>query len=228
MVSNNPLMTETSVIAGRGLPEPGYATTFPTGEHRLPTPQWRSIFAGVFIAFSLLAVLSVLGIAIGATVYGPTTNNDIRAWGTGAFVWALLSAIIAFGLGGFVAGRTIYGAAKSAPFHGFLVWAVAIPLLGLAAATGLGSLAGAGATNMMWTPAYAERMDTARLVSQRTAENANLTSEELNAQIKSDTMKAAWGTYVTLLLGLGAATVGGMLGGAGLPHTKSTEIHPMA
>jgi hypothetical protein len=139
-----------------------------------------------------------------------------------------LSAIIAFGLGGFVAGRTIYGPAKSAPFHGFLVWAVAIPILGLAAATGLGSLAGAASTNMMWTPTYAERMDTARMVSQRTTVDNNGNVRDVDEQIKSDTMKAAWGTFVTLLLGLGAATIGGMLGGSGLPKTKTGEVHPTA
>jgi hypothetical protein len=232
MVSHNPLATENTIVTGRGVAEPGYATTFHTPEHHLPTPLWRSIFAGVFIAFSLLAVLSVLGVAIGATVYRPTT--DTRAWGTGAFIWALLSAIIAFGLGGFVAGRTIYGPAKAAPFHGFLVWAVAIPLLGLAAATGLGSLAGASSTNMMWTPSYAQRMDTAQMVSQRTVDangnvrDANGNVRNIDDEIKADTEKAAWGTFVTLILGLGAATIGGMLGGSGLPKTKTGDTHPTA
>src|SRR6185369_1865364 len=110
-----------------------------------------------------------------------------------------------------------------------------IPLLGLAAATGLGSLAGASSTNMMWTPTYAQRMDTAQLVSQRTTidsngnvRDANGNVRNIDEEIKSDTMKAAWGTFVTMLLGLGAATVGGMLGGSGLPKTKTGDTHPTA
>jgi hypothetical protein len=224
MVSNNPLMTTESPIAtsNRGMTEPVHTFTGGTTEPRLPTPQWRSIFAGVFVALSMLAVLSILGVAIGATAYGYST--DTRFWGAGAVAWALLSAIVAFGLGGFIAGRIIWGPMKSAPFHGFLVWAVTIPILGLAAATGLGSLSAGASTNMMWTPTYAERMDTGRLVTQDLNRNdlrdTNDTARSAQEEVREATMKAAWGTFITLLLGMGAATLGGLLGGKGLPKEK--------
>jgi hypothetical protein len=48
---------------------------------------------------------------------------------------------------------------------------------------------------------------------------------DIDAEIKADTMKAAWGTFVTLLLGAGAAVVGGLLASSGLPKTKSVEAH---
>jgi hypothetical protein len=107
-----------------------------------PTDQvrWPAILAGLFTFFATLIVLTVLGIAIGLSTYDA---NNPNSFGIGAGIWGAVSALIAFLLGGFIAGRTAAVQGKDmGVLNGAMVWIVAIPLMIYMLGGSLGSLMG--------------------------------------------------------------------------------------
>ncbi len=95
----------------------------------LPPPSllkrvsWGAIFAGAVIAVALMALLSLLGVAIGFdSIQIGEPVNDIP---TATALWWAVSSIVATGLGAFVAGR-LAGIPNplTGMFHGAAVWAV--------------------------------------------------------------------------------------------------------
>ncbi len=114
----------------------------------LPTDRvrWGPIWAGLLSAFFALLVLSLLGLAIGAS----TVNTGAAVQGTGnqnagsySAIWAGISAIIAFLIGGYVAGRTAAVHERGwAALNGALVFLLALPILLWLASQGLGALIG--------------------------------------------------------------------------------------
>jgi len=94
-----------------------------------PTDQirWAAILAGLFTVFATLIVLTVLGVAIGLSTFDADNPN---AFGIGAGVWGAVSALIAFALGGYIAGRSAAVQGKGmGVLNGAMVWIVAIPLM---------------------------------------------------------------------------------------------------
>lgn len=102
--------------------------------------RWAAVLAGLFTVFAALIVLTVLGIAIGLSTYDADNPN---AFGIGAGLYGAISALIAFALGGFIAGRTaaLQGKDKGV-LNGAMVWIVAIPLMVYMLGGSLGSLMG--------------------------------------------------------------------------------------
>jgi hypothetical protein len=103
--------------------------------------RWGPIVAGLFAALSTLAVLSVLGLAIGASAFDP--GDRASSFGIGAGIWGAISALLAFGVGGWTAARTAaVGGRANGLLNGTMVWVVAIPLLLYLLSSGIGSLLG--------------------------------------------------------------------------------------
>src|ERR1044072_475179 len=115
MVQNS-ILTESD----RGIVDPHYHTNTETSSVPGVThPHWGSIWCGMFVALSTFAVLSALGAAIGTPAYD--SNDSTRSWGLGTGLWAILSTIIAFALGGMVAARTTtHRDQKIGLFHGLM------------------------------------------------------------------------------------------------------------
>ena len=88
--------------------------------------SWASIFAGVVTFFATLAVLSLIGSAIGFGVVEPTANDPFSGVGTGLLIWTVVTVVLAFMAGGFVAGMA---ARRVGMLHGFLTWATSVLLL---------------------------------------------------------------------------------------------------
>jgi hypothetical protein len=169
--------------------------------------RWGAVVAGLFVAFATMAVLSVLGLAIGLSAYDYGDNP--RPFSVGAGIWSILSAIIAFCLGGYVASRTslAYNNEGTGTLNGVMVWAVAIPLLVYFLGTGLGHaprMAGTAHSYDVAMPASA-RMD----ASGAAVGNANPAGRPISPAA------AAWWSLVALLLGLGASALGGYWGAGG-------------
>ena len=103
--------------------------------------RWGPIWAGLLAAFFTLLVLSLLGLAIGAS----TVNTGAAVQGAGtqnagsySAIWAGISAILAFLIGGYVAGRTAAVHERGwAALNGGLVFLLALPLLLWLASQGL-------------------------------------------------------------------------------------------
>src|SRR3712207_6616613 len=89
---------------------------------------WGPILGGLFAALATLITLSVLGLAIGLSAFDP--GDPLGNFGIGAGIWGALTALIAFFVGGWVAGRSAaFNGKTSGLFNGAMVWFVAIPLL---------------------------------------------------------------------------------------------------
>jgi hypothetical protein len=161
--------------------------------------QWGPIIAGAVSGLVAMLVLTVLGLAIGASAFEPDT--DLSDWDTWAGVWGGLSAVIAFFVGGWVAART---AAVEGSFaglmNGLMAGATILLVLTLLTATGLTNLIGFVGGNLATIADYA-------------VDIAQGETAAADAQAAFDNMRdAAWGTLVTLVLALAAAALGGVLG----------------
>lgn len=203
MVTNVRTYETGTVASDRGVADPNYVEASHPAHHGPMHMHWGSVVAGFFVALSVMALLTALGAAIGATAYDP--GDDARRFGIGTGIWALISALVSFIVGGFVAARLSgHTDRQNGLFHGFMVWAVTIPLLAFLVGSGITRLAsGAARTDM--TPNIGA-------VDNRNADDA-----------KSAAMKAAWGALASLLLGMGAASLGGHLGARGLPRLEDLK-----
>ena len=133
MVSNYETPSTTGIaldrgIAGRaggGTPDVniGVASVTPTDRVR-----WGPVIAGLFTALSTLVVLSVLGAAVAGSTFDP--GDQARTYGIGTGVWAAVSMLIAFGLGGWLAAKSAaVRGHHNGVLNGAMVWIVAIPLM---------------------------------------------------------------------------------------------------
>ena len=177
--------------------------------------RWGAVFAGIFAALSLLVVLFVLGSAVGLSSYD--RGDSARNFAIGAGWWAAISALLSFAFGGWLAARTAAVRGEgSGVLNGAMVWAVAIPLSLLLFSNAMGSLVGA-AGNAAGDVATGN----ASATEGRDLKLSNVPSDVSNKvqanapdaeQVRKAAAKGAWGTLLSLLLGLGAAALGGFLG----------------
>lgn len=122
--------------------------------------SWSSIIAGVVTFFSVMALLSLISSAIGFGMVEPTASDPFSGVGTGVIVWTVITMVLSFMAGGFVAGIT---ARRVGVVHGFLTWATSVLLILVmltyittSAVSGIGmllgnafSIAGDGATTVV-------------------------------------------------------------------------------
>ncbi len=179
--------------------------------------RWGPIWAGLFTALTTLIILSLLGVAIGLTAVDPRAaaqGGPPPGLGIGAAIWGALTAIVAFLLGGWVAGWTaaVFDR-KWGALNGALVFVVAVPATLLLAGLGLGTLLGAlgsfaGALNIDPSQVQSAVQGAASQTQQATAQ----TQPADAAQAAQAARTGAWGTLIGLLVGLGASALGGLLG----------------
>lgn len=207
-------------------------------EHTVQTPvdrvRWGAVIAGLLCALSTLALLSLLGLAIGASNVDP--GDQARGFGIGAGIWGGLSALLAFLLGGWVAARTAaVRGERNGMINGAMVWALAVPLLLYLLGSGVGSListattTGAQAAGAIAEQAADQGVNTPAV--QATAQAGvdglqNLVTPNNIANAADSTARAAWGTLGSLLLALGAAALGGYFGARTptMPWSRRQEL----
>jgi hypothetical protein len=201
------------------------------------TVRWGPIFAGLFSALSTLVLLSVLGIAVAGSSYDP--GDRLQTFGQAAGWWGAISALVAFFVGGLISARTaaVRGTGNGM-FQGAMVWLVAIPLLMYlitSVVSGAARSAAAAASTAAQTAATAANTpqgqqaaneaqaklpstDQLQQQAQQTGQQIQQAAQNpMNQERAADaTAKGAWGTLVSLLLGLGAAMVGGLVGARSL------------
>ncbi|CAA9576156.1 MAG: hypothetical protein AVDCRST_MAG87-2887 [uncultured Thermomicrobiales bacterium] len=172
--------------------------------------QWGPIIAGLLTTLATMIVLTVLGLAIGASVLEPRDSGE--GLGTAAGIWGAISAIISFLLGGFVAAKSAaVGGTGPGMLNGFMVGAAALALILWLTATGLGNLFGAIGSNIGDIANIAQDNGvTTTAVDQQAPEASQVGDTVQNGFAEAE--EGAWGTLGGLLLALGAATLGGVLG----------------
>ena len=65
--------------------------------------SWGSIIAGAVSAAAVFAVLSLLTAALGFGLFAPTSNDPMAGVGVGTGIWTIITLIISFCAGGYVA-----------------------------------------------------------------------------------------------------------------------------
>jgi hypothetical protein len=192
--------------------------------------RWGPIIAGVVTAFAVLLFLTVLGIALGISALGG--DDDPQTWGTAAGIWGGLSLLVAFFAGGWMAARAAATLSESdGPLNGFVTGAATLLLLLWLATTAItgalgffastvSDIAGAAAPVAMEAVDQGAVPEEAQTAADQAAENpeAAVPDEvEQAAQQAADTASdaagpGAWGTTIAIILAIGAATLGGMVG----------------
>ena len=192
--------------------------------------RWGPIIAGVVTAFAVLLFLTVLGLALGISALGG--DDDPQTWGTAAGIWGGLSLLVAFFFGGWMAARAAATLSESdGPLNGFITGAATLLLLLWLATTALtgalgffattvSNLAGAAAPVAMEAVDQGAVPPEAQTAVDEAAENpeAAVPTEVAGAaQQAADTASeaagpGAWGTTIAIILAIGAATLGGMVG----------------
>ncbi len=174
--------------------------------------RWGPIMAGLVSALATLLVLSLLGVAVGLTAAAGDPNGGANAaaakannYSTGASIWAALSALIAFFIGGFVAARTAGVRGKTNGWiNGALVWAIALPLLLWLASSGASGFLNAIGFNLN---GFVNNVNGA--VNSVTNNTANPGTVQASTEAARN---GAWGTLGALVLGLLASALGGLIG----------------
>jgi hypothetical protein len=217
---------------GAGTPDIDVNTAVVTPTDRV---RWGPIIAGLFTALSTLALLSVLGVAVAGTAYDP--GDRARTFGIGAGIWGAVSTLIAFAVGGWLAARSAaVRGHNNGLLNGAMVWAVAIPLmLYMIAGTAMRTVGTAtqAATSAAQTGAQvaaqtATADDATQASARESAQDMGNQAKEAMSNVANQataantpenqeraadaTARTAWGTLVSLLLALGAASLGGYLG----------------
>lgn len=115
----------------------------------LPSVRWGAIFAGALVALAVYMVLMMFGTAIGISA----APADSRGLGVGGAVWGVLTPLVAYFCGAYVATR-VAGALKpgAAHLHGVVTWGMGIVMSGVLMAGVLGgvmsgAMSGAGAAS---------------------------------------------------------------------------------
>lgn len=192
--------------------------------------RWGPVIGGLFAALASLIALSILGLAIGADTLD--ANNLSSAFGIGATIWGAVSALLAFLIGGWIAGKSAaFSGRTSGIMNGAMVWFLAIPLLvyllvggigaltstalgaaGTAVESGAAAVGGAAENPATQATAQAGAADAAGAV-QATAQAAvdNVTPTDVN-NVANSVADGAWRTLLSLGLTAAAAILGGWLG----------------
>jgi len=191
--------------------------------------QWGPIMAGLLSTITSLLVLTVLGLAIGASAFEPRTSGE--SIGTAAAIWGAASAILSFLIGGWVAAKTAaVGGPGSGLINGLMVGATALALILYLTGSGLGNLFGTVGNNIGDIANVAQDQAQTQGVSTQDAQNqaqqaqGQIQDAQTNAEntVRSsfdEVRNSAWGTLAGLLLALGAAGLGGLLG-----HNKRRDL----
>ena len=158
--------------------------------------RWGPVVAGLIVAFTLFLLATVLLVAIGVQSIRVGDPNIDEAAGAGGIITAVI-ALVAFLIGGYVAGRTAaVGGNWSGLLNGFLVWGLGMILVLLLAGLGLGGLLGsAGELFQQYRAAGSPQPD--------------VDSAVILEGIKNNAFPA----FLGLALPAVAAAIGGWLGG---------------
>ncbi|MBI5261714.1 MAG: hypothetical protein HY852_07850 [Bradyrhizobium sp.] len=158
--------------------------------------QWTPVVAGALSAAALSFILVAFGVAVGLGVSStsPSWRDASGALALLSGIYLILQAIVSFGFGGYIAGRTrmpLAGAQaedveRRDGLHGLTAWAVAV-LLGAMLAAGIGAATANRASTGMSSanttaaePLLSYQIDKLFRAARRPA-NADLTAERAEA-----------------------------------------------
>jgi hypothetical protein len=206
--------------------------------------RWASVLAGLFTVLASLATFALLGIATSLSTFDA---QQAQNFGAGAGLYGAIAALVSFGLGGFIAGRTAAVAGQgNALLNGAMVWIVTVVVVVNILGSGIGTLIGTAgnvataalgaaaevaaplvddAANAAANPAV---QPTAEAGAEAIATQAGAAAQDLQAQVAQidaqdveqiarDASVTAWRVLAVFGLTALAALLGGMAGTRLLP-----------
>ena len=192
--------------------------------------SWGAVIAGAVAAISTQMILTLLGIAIGATTSDVAVGSDRIQHGitTAAAAWWLASGTIAILVGGCVVGR-LTGMVRSPDvlLHGFTMWAVTALFGFLVVSAGAGALYGTSLdATYSGSRAMYDRGDlrSTQAVNDGRSGSAAPTGEErvvTRDEAQRYVRNSSWLSLLGLALGIAAA-----LGGSWLAAPERIVVAP--
>lgn len=188
--------------------------------------SWPAVIAGMVVAVAVGAMLDLLGSALGAGTLSPfdPAAAGARAFGVGSGLWMVLANILALFAGGFVASRAAkYPDRHEGMLHGLTVWALAFIVVVLAAGVMAGGppavpgpdVAEAAASGPDAT-AQSGALQSDGSIAPPDAAAAPASPPAPVARVAAPQKDPATGvalwSFLTMLLGAGAAVFGGRYG----------------
>lgn len=157
--------------------------------------RWGPIWSGFFTIVSVLAIVGSLGAGIAFSVWHSSPNNAF------AYGWSIMTGIIAYFLGGWVAARAAgVGGSGAAVLNAGLTWALSLIAILVVTLYGAGSAFGLLGSNL----------------STLLRGGASPASGSLAA--------TAWVTFASLVIGLILAMIGGLVGARRLPALRGAHM----
>lgn len=114
--------------------------------------QWTPVVAGAFVASAVSLIMIAFGTTLGMSItsWSPTWRDTSSALTVASGLYLLITALVSFGFGGYVAGRLRERWDPSASsdvielrdgMHGIVSWALAVIITGLVVATSAATIA---------------------------------------------------------------------------------------
>jgi len=174
--------------------------------------SWGAVLIGASVALAVSAVLWMGGVALGLTVwdqFGPRTMSTAGA------IWVLVSALFSLFCGGYVVSRLTAGENKTeAVMYGVALWGVLFALTMIMGASGASTLAQLVSTRPTADRPLLteERISALELNRQQREKLEEMQAEAKEAAGTIDPVQAAWWSFASMVLSMGAAVLGSLLG----------------
>jgi hypothetical protein len=177
-----------------------------------PLIDWGAAIAGTVIAIATGSMLTVLGMAIGATGINPfvPTSEQAPEWTVGGGLWVAFSNLVAMQVGAYVAVRAArWPDHHSGMLQGLVVWGLVFTAAAAALGLGVGGLLAGGAS-----PDEAGRaaVDAAQAATGQPATGPDATTPAEADALQDAVALTAWWAFATMALGAVGAVAGGKLG----------------
>ncbi|HWV24345.1 MAG TPA: hypothetical protein VNZ58_09140 [Thermomicrobiales bacterium] len=174
--------------------------------------QVGPIIGGIVLAITVMLILTVLGLAVGASALKPRDIGE--KVGIGAAIWGIVSAIIALFIGGWLAAKTsAVGGVGSGIVNGLLVGAGVLVILIWLTSSGFGALLGVLGNNLGDLANVIQNSGVTQNQAQQATDQAQQAANQVDVSSLFDTAKdSAWWTLLGLILMLAAGAVGGWVG----------------
>lgn len=186
--------------------------------------SWGAVIAGSIVSIAVLVFMTTLGAGIGLTSMPSAISGGgaaaARSFGIGGGVYMLLSGIVSFFCGGWVAGR-LNGIPRvsESVIHGIVSWALTTVLLAFALTTAVGALGGAIGVSRT-SAAIGQTAPNVQAIPP----TADVSPEDAATASRTAGIAGLFGAFM-LLCNAGAAGFGARTGTRVLRPVQMTETH---
>lgn len=205
--------------------------------------SWGALFAAFFVGFGIWLVLLALGAGIGLGTFDPRSPQSWQGLGVGFGIWGGIAAIISVFLAGWTAARLSSSEVREeGMLHGVALWGFMLVASLWMAAMAIGS-AVSGAASVAGTAAQAagqaaggaaasnpQLQGQAQQAAGQLQQQAEQKAQELQQQAPGAAetaaslgTKGAWGFFITGVLTLAAAALGGSAGVGKVRNLRGRE-----